>query len=524
MQGSAKTGTAAAVFIVFLTTMSQALTLSGTCTDYITDTPIDTCRILLEAFSPGAVGDSTHTGSDGRYSFAGLTAGVFKIVIADSRYAPDTLYCTIEEDTVQSFVLNDFAHLLDSDTLPDTLYKAHGPYIVHKLATARLFLTIEPGVTILFRGGDLTVNYGVSAIGTEEEPIVFKAKIPQTDSIDYPAGAVKMNLRRNEGEFVWCRFERLNRTAFGEYPHLHIERCNFSGMKTAVILADIMPGTKAVIIGNTISGCTNGIVDTYFGASSSSSSYSIMAQDLSVTGNLITCDGNALRVSADKKANVNHNTVLGITTLDVDRLSETDSITNNIFSAVRFDNASNDMLYFANNVVDTLRGEALPGIGRIVQTNVNGDSCDYFFNLFDDPRIADSATGQLYEGSVCIAAASDGTDVGVYQGEPSSIKAYHSSLHVSSREHIMQLRIGRWTVPVPAENLPRTPSETCIIELYTLQGKLLFRSEWYGSSMDRTAVAGNTQHVPFGNTAGCCVLHIKGNRTRIFTTTLRLLK
>jgi hypothetical protein len=519
MSGSAKTGTAAAVFIVFLMTMSEALTLSGTCTDYITDTPIDTCRILLEAFSPGAVGDSTRTGSDGRYSFAGLAAGVFKIVIADSRYAPDTLYCTIEEDTEIPFVLDDLDRLLDS--LPDTLYKEHSPYMIRKGVSAQRFLFIEPGVTILFRGGDLMINHGLSAIGTVDDSIIFTTKIPPTDSIDYPTGRIGCSRGMKEVKFVCCRFERLERVTVGGYSKLNIEQCRFSGMYNAITLEDFELGIEAVIAGNIVTGCTNGIVDRY---PTGGTSYSSTGQILLVTGNLLKCDDTALRISPYKKAFFGHNSVLGMTTLNMNMLEEDDTVTNNIFSTVRFDNASNDMLYFANNVVDTLRGEALPGIGRIVQTNVNGDSCDYFFNLFQDPRIADSATGQLYEGSVCIGAASDGTDIGVYHGEPSAIKAFHSSPHVSLREHMVPLRIERWTIPVPARNLPRTPSETCIIELYTLQGKLLLRSEQTGSSIDRNAVAGNTQHIPFGNTAGCCVLHIKGNRTRIFTTTLRLLK
>jgi hypothetical protein len=81
---------------------------------------------------------------------------------------------------------------------------------------------------------------------------------------------------------------------------------------------------------------------------------------------------------------------------------------------------------FAGNVGGNFTGQQIPaGLGMIQRTNVNGDSCDQFMNIYSDPLFSDSSSQPLQLGAVspCVNAGDpatahdpDGTiaDIGAY--------------------------------------------------------------------------------------------------------------
>jgi hypothetical protein len=87
-----------------------------------------------------------------------------------------------------------------------------------------------------------------------------------------------------------------------------------------------------------------------------------------------------------------------------------------------------------------------PGIGQIVGTNANGDSCDQYFNIFLDPMFVDMAEGDyhLLAGSPCIDAGDptlphdpDGTiaDIGAYYYDQSAVEPIVTSLPMAYALH-----------------------------------------------------------------------------------------
>jgi hypothetical protein len=70
------------------------------------------------------------------------------------------------------------------------------------------------------------------------------------------------------------------------------------------------------------------------------------------------------------------------------------------------------------NVFDSTAQPSYPIFGLLTnnQLNSNGDSCDTWFNLKCDPRFVDSSCFALQSASPALNAASDGTNIGVYQG------------------------------------------------------------------------------------------------------------
>jgi hypothetical protein len=84
--------------------------------------------------------------------------------------------------------------------------------------------------------------------------------------------------------------------------------------------------------------------------------------------------------------------------------------------------------YFANPPLDTL--------GRLTRINSNGDSCDYFYNLYADPLFVDTASGNyhLMANSPCIDAG-DPTTPHDPDGTIADIGAFYYN-QLGARDHL----------------------------------------------------------------------------------------
>jgi hypothetical protein len=79
------------------------------------------------------------------------------------------------------------------------------------------------------------------------------------------------------------------------------------------------------------------------------------------------------------------------------------------WAGIVFNNSQNALISYCNffgNEISNLFGTGPDSVGILVSTNINGDSCDYFHNIFLNPIFVDTVNGnfQLYSNSPCIDA------------------------------------------------------------------------------------------------------------------------
>ena len=82
------------------------------------------------------------------------------------------------------------------------------------------------------------------------------------------------------------------------------------------------------------------------------------------------------------------------------------------------------------------------GLLKNTQTNVKGDSCDNWFNMRSDPLFADTTFNILNSSSPAIGAASDGTNIGCYQGQGVEILYPRAGKNTVKSENTVQLMNG----------------------------------------------------------------------------------
>ena len=121
-----------------------------------------------------------------------------------------------------------------------------------------------------------------------------------------------------------------------------------------------------------------------------------------------------------------------------------DSIRNNIFNTIYTHAYSDTIFYnspFSYNIQQFKNsGPNFPYFGLLVniQTNSNGDSCDQWFNMKTDPLFADTTMTVLYNNSPAIKAASDGTNIGYYQGDGVGILTDNNQVNPANCELIIK--------------------------------------------------------------------------------------
>lgn len=319
-----------------------------------------------------------------------------------------------------------------SGEISGTWTAAQSPYILSGNCTVgtNQVLTIEPGVKVII-GPSLQVFVygGIVAVGTPAQPIFIQGTSP-TNRWD----SISLSYSGFTNRFENCRFRDANGDALffdvegkNRIWTAEILQCEFINCGTAIAGSVYSRPTGDLLAGGAefdpeIRNCVFDSVgwgcnfNAYWPGTTSPTPF----LKPHISGNLfkqvqwsaITFSGSVDSTNATSRPIVVNNTIVNSGRgIDIEYYPCDPVIRNNLF--LRTTNAiyrtgSAFPIYDANyncffgNKTDFF---GYPGVyGFNVQTNLNGDLCDAFFNIFMDPGVIDPSRYLLSPGSPCVDA------------------------------------------------------------------------------------------------------------------------
>lgn len=416
------------VLFVFLSIQNilYAAELTGTVSD-TTSSPIKDVNVKLECLSGGSFLDSIYTDSIGKYSFTGYPIGSYKIYLSKSGYIDkDSLLVLGSDNVVSNFIL----HFVPAGTYhsgeENGIWLPSGnPHIIagEVLITDNLY--IAPGCSVVFdKSYYRIVNNGILKIGSKDSARVqLISEGYETDNIysnDTTSSLVIENANIIAGMYLNCKEIRIDSIFY---------KCKKPECSISIQAKDTLYLTNSELRGD-----SSGTATTEF---SLSANYILLTNSFFYKG-VFTPRGNIrtlieycifshleikgrIQNSFLKLNHCNISWLRNTITSTQDPIEQPDSIVNCIILKF-YTGGKKDTIYevpFYCNLIEEIGwwGTLYFGLINNIQTNSNGDSCDLWFNINFDPLFADTTMTVLFNTSPAIKAASDGTNIGYYQGD-----------------------------------------------------------------------------------------------------------
>jgi hypothetical protein len=447
------------------TTSAFAVQVSGTALleDWIGHSGI--C-VLFEAASPSAETDSAGTNIDGQYNLD-LEPGIYDAIFSYQGFRPDTIH---GEPITGSTLIPEIILIPLNESLAGNLSGSIGPgtyrVVDEIIIQGGESLTMAPGTRFLFTGQySFTIEGSLHAEGTDTDSIIFST----WGDTEHWQGLVLFS--SSHSTFSYCLIENVGPDNGPDPPLAAINANAFIYIWNSTISANnglwaggicvwsrIVDISQCVISGNT--GLAGGIYVDGAGAS---------IQGCIIAGNSSSpVDGSAIRLS------------------DASFEMKNTIVANNEGYALRAFGGSSVSHIVYNLFYENTRGlfhsgDPLPSIiGQIITTNANGDWCDTYYNIVEDPLFVSAENGNfhLQAGSPCIDAG-DPSLTNDPDGTVSDIGAFYYPQTHATREN---------NLPLPADivlhqNYPNPFNATTSIEfeipssglvkleLYDIQGR-----------------------------------------------------
>ena len=379
------------VMFVVLSTCAYAVQVDGYC--YLENqTNHEGSKVLFQADSPGSVTDSTYTEASGYYQID-LTAGAYDVYFTHQGYFGEEILDQIlfSATTMPEVTLAQAPAGIEisgelSGALRDTTYFVIGNVWVSSGDS----LTIEAGAELIF--GDevqFDINGYLYAAGTETDSVKF------LNSPDLTWGGIDFNGSADDNSLLeYCFIYGASSSGIScNSSSPSIENCAISG-NTADCGGGIQCGQSSFSITNcTISSNTAACFPVALGGGIYCCAYSSPSiTNCTISGN--TADNGGGICFFESSADILNTIVEG---------------NFGFYGIVWYESSAGSSISFSDFYNNEIGNFSNPPqyIGQIVTVNANGDSCDMFMNIFENP-IFYSTTGDsayyLTAESPCIDA------------------------------------------------------------------------------------------------------------------------
>jgi hypothetical protein len=500
----------ALIFIIQLAAISNSVTLSGTVTDTASKA-LPGASITLTGLSVPAFLESTTTNVNGLYQFDSVTAlATYKLTLRCNGYfnvdssivvGSANKACNIRLTPVPSGTLH-------SGLVSGTWLPSDNPHRILDTAIVKDSLYIAPGCSVIIGPSDALVLKGNSVIGSMLEKRTYFRPINTGcgGTIQYTDSTSSLRIANTDFEVSVLSIR---------CPHIRLDSIHFGntecfGSKDLFSLV----ATDSVVL----AGC-----EIYCGLFNNSVNLVLSAQNIRITNSGINSWSN-FNLASDHILIENSNffnrqslyidryisiavrrsvfsNSFRIRFLDPRPIVQTVTIDHSNFLDLEISKAWNASDTISNNIIflnglyranstsffapfeynlfgptkTVLPPSILPffGLAANAQENVNGDSCDIWFNLLSDPLFADNTKTTLASNSPAIGAASDGTNIGYYQGK-GVVSSVLKGIRTNGKSTFLSIRSlpnRKILVPATLANFPLT------FLIYDLSGRCIYRKE-----------------------------------------------